>query len=110
MIAISGAIRRTILAKGGTTIEYSTAGTCNICDPVGETTNETWVVVVADNGWREVTVDDLATIEIKEPAQEQDESDTGESPVYVARQHRRLATVNRAGRTNYPRKAASSWG
>ena len=35
---------------------------------------------------------------------------TGESPVYVARQHRRLATVNRAGRTNYPRKAASSWG
>jgi len=47
----------------------------------------------------------------QEPAQqEQDEPDTDERIVTTERPHRRLATVNRAGRTNSPRKAASSWG
>ena len=99
MIAIAGTTYRMTYAKDG---KFATS-TCN-------TTTETYVVVVADNGWREVTVDDLATIEIKEPAQEQDEPDTGERPVTWARQHRRLATVNRAGRCKAPRKAASSFG
>lgn len=35
---------------------------------------------------------------------------TDEKSVYWERPHRRLATVNRAGRTNHPRKAASTWG
>jgi hypothetical protein len=35
---------------------------------------------------------------------------TGERSVYWERPNRRLATVNRAGRTKHPRKAASSWG
>ena len=68
-------------------------------------------VVVADNGWRDVTVDDVADVRIKEPAKtEQDEPDTGERPTTWKRPNRRLAAVNRAGRTNDPRKAASTWG
>lgn len=71
--------------------------------------NTTYVVIVADDGWRAVTVDEIAAIEIKEPAQqEQDEPDTGERPVYWERPHRRLATVNRAGRKTHLRRR-SPW-
>jgi hypothetical protein len=91
MIAIAGTTCRKMLTSGGT-VTYTAARTS-----------------VADNGWREVTVADLDTITVKE-AQQQDEPDTGERPVTWERQHRRLATVNRAGRRNSPRKAASSWG
>ena len=89
----------------GATIAYA-SNTYSSSDTSG-----TYIVVRADNGWRKVAVDDLAAIEIKEPAQEQDEPDTGSNaPAYWERPNRRLATVNRAGRTNHPRKAASTWG
>lgn len=69
-------------------------------------TSGTYVVVV-DDGWKAVTIDDVASIKIKEPdpVQEPDEPNTDERSVICERPHRRLATVNRAGRTNYPRKA-----
>jgi hypothetical protein len=63
--------------------------------------------------WQEISpqVFSVTVISHEEPAkQEQDEPDTGERPVYCERPNRRLATVNRAGRTSRPRKAASTWG
>jgi hypothetical protein len=100
MSAIASPARRCVYAKSG-----PVESTYSSSDVSG-----TYVVVVVDNGWREVTVDDLETIVIKEPAQEQDEPDTDERSVTWERPNRRLATVNRAGRKTYPRKAASTWG
>jgi hypothetical protein len=78
---------------------------------VGETTNETWVVVVADNGWAEVTVDDLETIAVKEPDKEQDEPDTGrDAPVYWERPQQRPANGIDSERRRCPMRAASSFG
>ena len=111
MIAILDPTRRTMIAKGGT-VTYTATRTTHTSNTYSSSdTSGTYIVVVPDNGWREVTVDDLKTIEIKEPAQqEQDEPDTGERPVTWERHNRRLATVNRAGRHTELRKAASSWG
>ncbi len=72
-------------------------------------TSGTYVLVV-DDGWKTVTVDDLEAIKIKEPAKEQDEPDTGERPAIWERPTRRPATVNRAGRTRDPRRMASTYG
>jgi hypothetical protein len=57
--------------------------------------------------WREIEPCEITvTVDAcEEPAQEQDESDTDERSVTWERPNRRLATVNRAGRTIYPRKA-----
>jgi hypothetical protein len=94
MIAIVGTTCRRMLTSGGT-VTYTATRTS-----------------VADNGWREVTVDDLETIKLKEPAQERDEPDTGERPVYCERPHRRLATVTGLRRPigKAPQQAASTWG
>jgi len=92
-------------AKGGT--ETYTVNTHSSSDTSG-----TYVVVVADNGWREVTVDDIETIEIKEPAQEQDEPNTDDRSVTWERPNRRLATASGLRRPieKTPQQAASSWG
>jgi hypothetical protein len=95
-------------AKGGTTIAYSTSSDSQY-ETIGETTNEGYYVIsVTDDGWHEATVDDIATIEIKEPAQEQDEPDTGERLVYWERPHRRLATVTAS--RDRPRQLESTFG
>lgn len=63
--------------------------------------------------WQDISPDVIwvTVIEHKEPAQEQDESDTGgRAPVTWKRPHRRLATVNRAVRNRRPRQAASTYG
>ena len=89
-----------MLTKGGT-VTY-TVSTYSSSD-----TTLTYVVVTADDGWREATVDDLQTIEIKEPVQEQDEPDTGERPVYFG-QPRRLQTETPTPAR--PRQLASGYG
>ena len=99
-----------MLAKGGTATYTATRTTYTSNTYSSSDTSGTYIAVAADNGWREVTVDDLETIVVKEPTQEPDEPNTVERTVIWERPHRRLATVNRAGRTNYFRKAASSWG
>jgi len=71
-------------------------------------TRTTYTVVVVDSGWRDATIDYLKTIEIKEPAQEQDEPDTGERLVYWKRPNRRLATVTT--RRMRPPQLASGYG
>jgi hypothetical protein len=97
--------------KGGTVTYTATRTTFTDATYSSSDTSGTYIVVVPDNGWREVTVHDLETIKIKEPVQqEQDEPDTGERPVTRKWPNRRLATVDRAGRTSGPRKAASTWG
>ena len=102
MIAITQPTRRTMYAKGGT--ETYTVSTYSSSDTSGT------MFVRADNGWQEVTVDDLQTIEIKEPAQEQDEPDTvREATVYWEWPHRRLATVT-ARRGKRPPRKASTYG
>ena len=101
MIAISEATRRTMYAKSGTV----TVSTYSSSDTSG-----TYIVVVPDNGWREVTVDDLETIEIKEPAQEQDEPDTGERPVYWKRPQRRPANGVDSEPRRRPWQVASTYG
>ena len=89
-------------AKGGTT----TASTYS-----NSHTSGTYIVVAPDNGWREVTVADLETIKIKEPAQqEQDEPDTGERPVTWERPNRRLATVTGLRRSRRMPQQASTYG
>ena len=95
MIAISETTRRTMLSRGGT-------ATCTA-------TRTTYTVV--DSGWRDATIDDLATIEIKEPAQqEQDEPDTGERLVTWERHYRRLATVTGLRRNRQIPQQASTYG
>ena len=90
-----------MLAKGGT-VTYTTTDSSD---------NEagTAYIVVAVDGWREVTVDDLETIEIKEPAQKQDEPDMDERPVTWERPNRRLATVTGLRRllTRIPQQAST---
>jgi hypothetical protein len=86
-----------MLSRGGT-------ATCTA-------TRTTYTVVVVDSGWRDATIDDLATIEIKEPAQqEQDEPDTGERLVYWERPNRRLATVTGLRRNKQVPQQASTYG
>ena len=109
MIAITESTRRTMLAKGGTATCTATRTTYASNTYSSSDTSGTYVVVV-DNGWREVTVDDLKTIEIKEPAeQEQDEPDTGERLV-VAKPNRRLATVTGLRRDRQIPQQASTYG
>ena len=97
------ATRRMMYTKGGTTTY--TANTYSSSDTSGE-----YVIVYADDGWGNITVDDLETVEVKEPEKTEQDENTGERPATWGRQNRRLATVSRARRTNHPRKAASSWG
>jgi hypothetical protein len=97
-----------MLAKGGTVTYTATHTTVTSNTYSSSDTTVTYVVVTTDNGWREVTVDDLETIAIKEPAQEHDEPDTGEMSV-VAKPNRRLATVT--GRRGVrPPQLASDYG
>ena len=100
-----------MLAKGGT-VTYTATRTTHTSNTYSSSDVSGTYVVVPDNGWREVTVDDLETIEIKEPAQqEQDEPDTGGwLPVTRERPNRRLATVNRAGRHRRTPQQASTYG
>ena len=63
------------------------------------------------SGWYEIDNSQLIVVSVsQEEADDQDEPDTGERPVTWAWHNRRLATVNRAGRCNSPRKVASSFG
>jgi hypothetical protein len=108
MIAYSAASRRTMCAKGGTVTYTATSTTYTSNTYSSSDVSGAYIVVVPDNGWREVTVDDLETIVIKEPAQEQDEPNTGERPVYWERPHRRLATVTAS--RDRPRQLESTFG
>lgn len=55
--------------------------------------DSTTCVYIQSDGWQEVTNEELVKTKIREPAQEQDEPDTGERPVYWERPQRRLATA-----------------
>lgn len=72
------------------------------CD-ASDTTTYTY-----SDGWQEVNSEDLVCVQIEEPAQEQDEPDTGERPVYWERPQRRLATVRIA--RDRPRQLESTFG
>ena len=103
MIAVTDSTRRTMYAKGGATTYI--VNTYSSSD-----TSVEYVVVYADDRWEDVIVDDLETVEVKEPEKTEQDENTGERPATWERPNRRLATVSRAGRKTFPRKAASSWG
>ncbi len=93
MIAIPESTRR---IKGGTYTTYTAT----------EATSDVTTAFTIDHGSWDVTV----TVTIEEPAQEQDEPDTGERPTWE-RPKRRLATVTGLRRNRRtPQQAASTWG
>ena len=87
-----------MIAKCGTGTTFTSTST-------DSGTAATYVVVYADDGWREVTVDDLAAIQIKEPAQEQDEPDTEPTTFFPRRYVNRESEPRRR-----PRQRASGYG
>jgi hypothetical protein len=94
--------------------EYNTKiyyWTSNTSSNVTEATDET-VFITNDkyDGWQEVSSEAIVSSETKvdEPAQEQDEPNTGERPVYWERPHRRLATVTAS--RDRPRQLESTFG
>lgn len=92
-----------MVAKGGTVMHTATTTTWTSNTYSASDTSGVYVVVVDENL--------QVTVEIKEPAQEQDEPDTGRR-VLVTRErpNRRLATFNRAVRNRRPRQVESTYG
>ena len=102
MAAFSHNTRRVMIAKTGTDTVYSAST---------DTTTGTYTARIR-TCWQEVAINEITVVAevYEDPATERDEPNTDERSVNCERPNRRLATVNRAGRSNYPRKAASSWG
>ena len=90
-------------------IYYRTDSTSSAVIHDADDTSSTTVYIVSD-GWHEISSEAFIYKEtkIKEPAQEQDELDTGERPVYWKRPHRRLATITAS--RDRPRQLESTFG
>jgi len=89
---------------------WTSNASSNVTDATDDTSNAAYTVTYGGDGWQEVSSDAIVSSETKidEPAQEQDEQDTGERPVYWERPHRRLATVTAS--RDRPRQLESTYG